>query len=67
MEPARIAQSEQEAAVNSDVAGNRLGVFEEFALGRSVDDVLAWCEPTPLRSSDLMRRGRLAGRLVLLE
>lgn len=51
----------------SDVAGNRLGVFEEFALGRSVDDVLAWCEPTPLRTSDLMRRGRPAGRLVLLE
>ena len=46
----------------SDVAGNRLGVFEEFALGRSVDDVLAWCEPTPLRTSDLMRRGRPAGR-----
>lgn len=51
----------------SDVAGNRLGVFEEFALGRSVDEVLAWCEPTPLRTSDLMRRGRPAGRLVLLE
>jgi PAS domain-containing protein len=51
----------------SDVAGNRLGVFEEFALGRSVDDVLAWCEPTPLRTSDLMRSGRPAGRLVLLE
>lgn len=51
----------------SDVAGNRLGVFEEFALGRSLDDVLAWCEPTPLRTSDLMRRGRPAGRLVLLE
>jgi PAS domain-containing protein len=51
----------------SDVAGNRLGVFEEFALGRSLDDVLAWCEPTPLRTSDLMRRGRVAGRLVLLE
>lgn len=51
----------------SDVAGNRLGVFEEFALGRSVDDVLAWCEPTPLRTSDLTRHGRPAGRLVLLE
>lgn len=51
----------------SDVAGNRLGVFEEFALGRSVDEVLGWCEPTPLRTCDLLRRGRPAGRLVLLE
>lgn len=51
----------------SDVAGNRLGVFEEFALGRRLDDVLAWCEPTPLRTQDLMHRGRATGRLVLLE
>lgn len=51
----------------SDVAGNRLGVFEEFALGRRLDDVLAWCEPTPLRTQDLMHRGRPTGRLVLLE
>jgi hypothetical protein len=51
----------------SDVAGNRLGVFEEYAVGRSVDEVLAWCEPTPLRTCDLLRGGRPAGRLVLLE
>lgn len=51
----------------SDVAGNRLGVFEEFALGRRLDDVLAWCEPTPLRTQDLTHRGRPTGRLVLLE
>jgi PAS domain-containing protein len=51
----------------SDAAGNRLGVFEEYAVGRSLDEVLAWCEPTPLRTCDLLRRGRPAGRLVLLE
>ena len=51
----------------SDVAGNRLGVFEQFALGRSLDEVLAWCEPTPLRSTDLTSRGRVSGRLVLLD
>jgi PAS domain-containing protein len=51
----------------SDVAGNRLGVFEQFALGRSLDEVLAWCEPTPLRSTDLSRRGRVSGRMVLLD
>lgn len=51
----------------SDVAGNRLGVFEEFALGRRLDEVLAWCEPTPLRTQDLTHRGRPTGRLVLLE
>lgn len=51
----------------SDVAGNRLGVFEEFALGRRLDDVLAWCEPTPLRTQDLVHRRRTAGRLVLLD
>ncbi|MGH0030163.1 MAG: histidine kinase N-terminal 7TM domain-containing protein [Myxococcota bacterium] len=51
----------------SDVAANRLGVFEQFALGRSLDEVLAWCEPTPLRSTDLVSRGRVSGRLVLLD
>lgn len=51
----------------SDVAANRLGVFEEFALGRPFDEVLAWCEPTPYRTARLTRRGRPAGRLVLLE
>jgi len=51
----------------SDVAGNRLGVFEQFALGRSLDEVLAWCEPTPYQSIDLTNRGRVSGRLVLLD
>lgn len=51
----------------SDVAANRLGVFEQFALGRSLDEVLAWCEPTPLQSTDLTSRGRVSGSLVLLE
>lgn len=51
----------------TDVAGNRLGVFEQFALGRQLDEVLAWCEPTPLRTVDLTNRGRVSGRLVLLD
>lgn len=51
----------------SDTAGNRLGVFEEFALGRSLDQVLAWSEPTPMHTLDLTRRGSPAGQLVLLE
>jgi len=51
----------------SDTAGNRLGVFEEFALGRSIDEVLAWSEPTPLHDLELTRRGTIAGRLILLE
>lgn len=51
----------------SDVAGNRLGVFEQFALGRSLDEVLAWCEPTPLSATDLTSRGRVSGQLVVLD
>jgi PAS domain-containing protein len=51
----------------SDTAANRLGVFEEFALGRSLDQVLAWSEPTPMHALDVTRRGSPAGQLVLLE
>lgn len=51
----------------TDVAGNRLGVFEQFALGRSLEEVLAWCEPTTYQSSDLASRGRVSGRLVVLD
>ncbi len=51
----------------SDTAGNRLGVFEEFALGRSIEEVLAWSEPTPMHDLELTRRGSSAGRLILLD
>jgi PAS domain-containing protein len=51
----------------SDTAGNRLGVFEAFALGRSLDEVLAWSEPTQAHTLDLTRRGAPAGQLVLLD
>jgi len=51
----------------SDTAGNRLGVFEAFALGRSLDEVLGWSEPTPIHALDLTRRGSPAGQLVLLD
>lgn len=51
----------------SDTAGNRLGVFESFALGRSLDEVLAWSEPTPVHTLELTRRGAPVGTLVLLE
>jgi PAS domain-containing protein len=51
----------------SDTAGNRLGVFESFALGRSLDEVLGWSEPTPVHTLELTRRGSPAGQLVLLD
>lgn len=51
----------------SDAAAAKLGVFERFALGRSLDEVLAWSEPTPFSSTEIRRRGAVAGRLVLLD
>jgi PAS domain-containing protein len=51
----------------SDTAGNRLGVSESFALGRSLDEVLGWSEPTPFHALDLTRRGASSGQLVLLD
>jgi PAS domain-containing protein len=51
----------------SDAAAARLGVFESFALGRSLDEVMAWSEPTPFSSTEIRRRGVVAGRLILLE
>jgi hypothetical protein len=51
----------------SDTASNCLGVFEAFALGRSLDEVLAWSEPTEIHRLDLTRRGSPAGQLVLLD
>jgi PAS domain-containing protein len=51
----------------SDTAGNRLGVSETFALGRPLDEVLGWSEPTPVHPLDLNRRGSPAGQLVLLD
>lgn len=51
----------------SDAAAARLGVFESFALGRSLDEVMAWSEPTSFSSTEIRRRGVVAGRLILLE
>ena len=55
----------------SDVAANRLGVFEEFALGRSVSDLRGGGERAaplpPHKSCDLVQGGRVAGRLILLK
>ena len=47
----------------SDTAANRLGVFEEFALGRPIDEVLSWCEPTSFRSTELAGSLRVVDRL----
>jgi hypothetical protein len=51
----------------SDLASNRLGVFEEFALGRVLEDVLQDA-PNELKieSVEIRQRNQLAGRLVLL-
>lgn len=51
----------------SDAAAARLGVFEAFALGRSLEEVMAWAEPTPYSSTEIRRRGVVAGRLILLD
>ena len=55
----------------SDVAANRLDVFEEFALGRNVKTVLSRGKSAaplpPHKSCDLMQGGRVAGRLILLK
>jgi hypothetical protein len=51
----------------SDLASNRLGVFEEFALGRVLEDVLQDA-PNELKieSVEIRQRNQPAGRLVLL-
>lgn len=51
----------------SDLASNRLGVFEEFALGRDLQEVLTDA-PNELKieSVEIRQRNQPAGRLVLL-
>lgn len=53
----------------SDVAGNRLGVFEQLAVGRRLEDVFAHASETApaSRTVEIRQRGQLTGRLVVLD